>query len=187
MPLEQEGQQQHHGHAQRRYQRYQKSVVLKKTFHGLRPGELAVGFQPKLGHGPGHVQGKLVGRRILAGVVTAAAIVAQVGQILQILPVKRPPELHGRKHGAETLRNSGRRCRSPSPVQLPLRSVDDIAHRLLSCDSTKNRTDGHPEPGHITLSQDVAGHDLARPRRYWVPASSSCMITWARSLTVTPR
>jgi hypothetical protein len=44
-----------------------------------------------------------MGRRILAGIVAPPAIVAEVGQVLEILGGKGPSQLHGRKNGAEPL------------------------------------------------------------------------------------
>src|SRR5947209_7044214 len=46
--------------------------------------------------------------------------------------------------------------RSPSAI----RSAADGTSSLLSGNPSENRTDGHSEPGEITLAQNIAGHDF---------------------------
>jgi hypothetical protein len=42
-------------------------------------------------------------RRVLTGVITAAAVVAQVGEIAQIARRELPPQFYGGKNGAISL------------------------------------------------------------------------------------
>jgi hypothetical protein len=57
----------------------------------------------ELGQRPRDIQHEFMGRGILAGVVAVAAIVAEVGQVVQVLTCKDPSELHGGKHRTESL------------------------------------------------------------------------------------
>jgi hypothetical protein len=50
-----------------------------------------------------HVDGKFVRRRVLAGMQAGAAVVAQVGQEMDVGLAEFEPSRHGREHRAKTL------------------------------------------------------------------------------------
>src|SRR5262249_14997820 len=59
--------------------------------------------KPNLGHRPGNVDTELVWRRVLAGVETLAAVVAEIRKIGQIALRERRPAFHRREHRAVPL------------------------------------------------------------------------------------
>ena len=61
---------------------------LEQTGENSRPTKFAVSIRAQLGHELRDVHREFMGRRILAGVVTIAAIEAEVGEINQIALVK---------------------------------------------------------------------------------------------------
>ncbi len=67
------------------------------------PGEFGVGLAAQPGHDLGVVQVELVRRRVLAGVVAAPAVVAEVGEVLELRVRERAAQFHHRKDRAESL------------------------------------------------------------------------------------
>jgi hypothetical protein len=76
---------------------------LKHAGQKTRPGKILVYLKPELGEGLGDVYSELMRRGILAGIITPAAIVAEVGQVFQILLRESSAQLHSRVNRAESL------------------------------------------------------------------------------------
>ena len=66
-----------------------------------RPRVVGVGLDAHLRHRPRHVDRELVRRRVLAGVQAGAAVVAQVGQVVDVGLAELEPARHRREDGAE--------------------------------------------------------------------------------------
>ena len=65
-----------------------------------RPGELAIGIGAQFGHQLGYIDTEFMGRRVLAGVITVAAIEAKIGKIGQIRLGENAALFHRRKDRA---------------------------------------------------------------------------------------
>ncbi|MDT4857618.1 hypothetical protein FQZ97_920500 [compost metagenome] len=98
-----------HGHREQQEQReaggerdrQREAVALVELSQRGWPGVVGVGLPPHGGHGLRHVDRKLVRWRVLAGMQAGAAVVAQVGQEVDVGLAEFEPARHGRKHGAE--------------------------------------------------------------------------------------
>jgi hypothetical protein len=69
------------------------------------PGIFSIRSRPDPGKRPGHIHCKLVRRRVLAGVVTLGAVVAQVCQIIHVRFAEIKPALHGGENRAVAFRD----------------------------------------------------------------------------------
>ena len=76
------------------------SVAFEQTRQKRRPGELAISIGAQLGHQFGNIDAELMGRRVLAGVITVAAIETEIGEIGEIGFGENAALLHRRKHRA---------------------------------------------------------------------------------------
>ncbi len=76
------------------------SVAPEESGKRTRPGVALVCLQAKLRQDSWQIQRELVRRSVLAGVIAAAAIVAEVGEIAQIAAGELTAQLDGRKDGA---------------------------------------------------------------------------------------
>ena len=76
------------------------SVAPEDSGKRARPGVSLVCLQAKLRQDFGQIQRELVRRSVLAGVIAAAAIVAEVGEIAQIAAGELAAQFDGRKDGA---------------------------------------------------------------------------------------
>ena len=98
---------QHHGQQQKQrepgHQRQgqREAVALVQLAQRGRPGVVRIGLAANLGHGLRNVHRKFVRRCVLAGVQAGAAVVAQVGNEMDIGLAKFQPPCHGREHGAK--------------------------------------------------------------------------------------
>ena len=88
--LETEQQQYGAGHTQDRKKCDPKTTAPQHSGKKTGPGKPTVAFQPELGECPRDVYVERVGRCVLAGIVAPAAVVAEVGQVDQVLTRKRP-------------------------------------------------------------------------------------------------
>ena len=68
-----------------------------------RPGVDRVGFVAQLGQRARHVDVELVRRRILAVRQAGAALVAEIGEVVQVAAAEGAPHLHRREHRAQAL------------------------------------------------------------------------------------
>ncbi|MNS41901.1 hypothetical protein D3C72_742680 [compost metagenome] len=82
-------------------QRQDQPVALVQRAQRGGPGVVGVGLHAHLGHGLRHVHREFMRRRVLAGVQTGAAVVAQVGQVVQVGLAEFQSARHRRKHRAE--------------------------------------------------------------------------------------
>jgi len=98
-----DGQDQEQRQARSQRHRQGQAVALVKLAQRRRPGVVDIGLAAHFGHGFGHIDRKLMRRRILAGVQAGAAVVAQVGQEVDVGLAEFQPARHGRKHRAKAL------------------------------------------------------------------------------------
>ena len=96
------GQQHEQGEAGRQGQRQGEAVALIEFAHGRWPSVIGISLTTDGGHGLGHVDGKLMRRRILTSMQTRTAVVAQVSQVMNVGLAKFQAPRHGGKHGTKT-------------------------------------------------------------------------------------
>ncbi len=101
LPVQRHGQQQEQREPRHQRQRQGQAVALVELAQRGRPGVVGIGLAAHLGHGLGHVHGKLVRRCVLAGVQAGAAVVAQVGDEMDVGLAELQPPRHGGEHGAK--------------------------------------------------------------------------------------
>ena len=94
-------QQQKQRQARRQGQTEHQTVALVQPPQRGRPGVIGIGLDSDLSHALGHVHGKRMGRRVLAGVQTGTTVVAQISQIVQVGLAELQSSRHGRKYGAK--------------------------------------------------------------------------------------
>src|SRR6218665_2232209 len=89
---------------QEKYQRQRNAhtVVLVELPQRRWPGIVRIGLDTHARHGPGHVDGKLVRRCVLACTQASATVVAQVGQEVDIGFSEFQPAGHRREYGTKS-------------------------------------------------------------------------------------
>ena len=127
-----------------------------------RPAILFVRCEADLRERPRHVDAELVRRRVLAGVKTLAAVVAQVREIGEIALGERQPVFHGRKHRAISFAVAAGVAHRHH-VLAARESFQETAWRPASSagDPAEHRADRHADAGDVALAKNVARHDFA--------------------------
>ena len=77
------------------------AVALVQRAKRPRPRELDVRPLAYLRHRPRHIDGELVRRRVLARVVARAAVVAEIGEVVNVQLVEVEPTRHRGEHRAK--------------------------------------------------------------------------------------
>ena len=88
--------------AEQGHQEHIETVGLEEPPQELRPGKFLPRLLPELCHDHGVVQVEFVRRGILAGIIAAAAVVAEIGKVLQFLIRKLAAQFHNGEDSAET-------------------------------------------------------------------------------------
>jgi len=100
--LAQHDQHQEQGQACRQRQRHGQAIALVKRAQCGRPSVVGIGLPPHDRQGLRHIDRKLMGRRILTGMQTSAAVVAQIGQVMNVGFAEFQAPSHGGKDRAKT-------------------------------------------------------------------------------------
>ena len=95
--------QHHRRHAQHQSRAQGHAAAVEQAAERSRPGIALPAFGADFGQGRGDVQGKGVRLGILAGVIAAAAVVAEIGQLREVRVAEGAFAEHRRKHVAIAL------------------------------------------------------------------------------------
>ncbi len=128
-PVRASGEHEEGDQAGRQRQGHGEAVARVERAEGPRPGVVDVGLAAHPRHRPRHVDRELVRRRVLAGVQAGAAVVAEVGEVVDVGLGELEPARHRRKDGAKAFAVAAGVADLQLPRDLGLRAVEHVARR----------------------------------------------------------